>query len=159
MNAGEPHLRSDPDAPHTPELAPADIDERVRWARRQGYVAWFWPDVPVDAWRASLLEIERVSTGLISRELEDRATPGSIEIPEIVDAGDADARAIGIAAFTSGMGPLLGSWIERGRLRAPRAIASLLALHLDHSRKRARRMRVAADAALDVLGDIGCGPS
>ena len=158
MNAGEPHLPSDAETRHAPELTPADIDERVRWARRQGYVAWFWPDVPVDAWRASLLEIERVSTALLPLELKDRTSHRSSRIAEIFAAGDADARTIGIAAFTSGMGPLLGSWIERGRLRASRAVASVLALHLDHSRKRARRMRLATDAALDVLGDIGLRP-
>jgi hypothetical protein len=62
---------------------------------------------------------------------------------------------MGVAAFSSGMGPLLGAWIERGDLRAERRVADLLALHLVHGRVRSERMMRALDEALDVLRGAG----
>ncbi|MGH7500873.1 MAG: nucleotidyltransferase family protein [Longimicrobiales bacterium] len=151
--------------PITHELTPDEIDARLRWARRQGYIAWFWPDVEVGAWRACLQEIERVTGVLLAA---DRAIEPYAALPDpagrasattaLVTPQGADARALGIAAFTSGMGPLLGYWIEQDQLTADAALSSLLAEHLDHSRRRASRMHAARQRALDVLGSIGLKP-
>lgn len=157
MNARDPHPRSHDDTPAVHDLAPAEIEARVQWARRQGYVAWFWPDVTLPAWRACLLEIEHVASQLIAASgagfADSPQPPARLDLPR-----GTDARAMGIAAFTSGMGPLLGHWIESGRLDALEDVRSVLRLHLDHSRGRARHMRAATRAALDLLGDIGTQP-
>jgi hypothetical protein len=62
-----------------------------------------------------------------------------------------DARVLGIAAHVAGMGPLLGWWIERGRLDAPPDLARLFAAHLDHGRRRAARLRARLETALAAL--------
>jgi hypothetical protein len=151
MNTGLARSRDGNVTPSTSALTPADIEARVRWARRQGYVGWFWPDIPVAAWRACLFEIERVTSLLLRRE----PPAGNVDL---VVPSDATARALGIAAFTSGMGPMLGHWIERGRLTADGNVAALLADHLDHSRRRAERMRLVTHDALDRLAEIRIRP-
>jgi hypothetical protein len=135
---------SGPRAPaiHAFELTPAEIEARFRWARHQGHIAYLWPDVPVDAWRACLREIEHVTRLVLSTDraaIEFQSPPG------------ADTRATGIAAFTSGMGPLLGYWIDSGRIAAPADLAALLMLHLEHARRRAERMQRALIGTLDRL--------
>jgi hypothetical protein len=157
MNAGDAPSRADEVRTH--DITPVEIEARLRWSRKQGYVAWFWSDVAIDTWRACLLEIERVSTLLLCNAPSPLAGAArAVEIPQLCLPGGADARALGIAAFTSGMGPLLGYWIECGRLHASSDVMSLLAHHLGHSRRRADRMRVATDAALDTLAAIGLRP-
>ena len=62
---------------------------------------------------------------------------------------------LSLAAYTSGTGPLLGWWIERGRLEATPAAEALFALHLRHARARARRMELQLVRALGVLAAAG----
>ncbi len=129
---------------HELELTGAEIAARFRWARQQGHIAYLWPHVPVDAWRACLRETERV-VGLVLSHHPDPV--------ELVTPPGADARAIGLAAFTSGTGPLLGFWLEQGRLSAEGELPALLRLHLEHNRRRARRMNAELQRALDVLAE------
>jgi len=128
------------------ELSEAEVEARFRWARRRGHVAWYWPDLPVDMWHACVLEVEH-TTRLILGAV-------SLPVPLRPPAG-AGARALGIAAFTSGMGPLLGFWIEEGIITAPPDVSTLLGLHLEHGRRRARRMEKELKRALDLLGAAG----
>src|SRR5690606_16420622 len=104
-----------------------------------GYV---WPRVPVGRWLACAREIERIAR---ARLLDENALP-RVELPP-----GATAEAFGVAAFSTGMGPLLGYWIEAGALRAPLEVADLLALHLAHGRRRARRQQGSLREALDAL--------
>jgi len=124
------------------EQSAAEIEARFRWARKQGHIAYLWPDVPVHAWRSCLHEIERVTQQVLA---------GAGPRVDWVRPPGTDARAAGIAAFTSGMGALLGHWIETGRVHAPPELAALLRLHLDHGRRRAARMANALHAALELL--------
>ncbi|MGH7504165.1 MAG: nucleotidyltransferase family protein, partial [Longimicrobiales bacterium] len=101
-----------------------------------------WRELPVPVWRACLGEIERVMTALLA----DPARPVHLSLPS-----GADADALGIAAFTAGMGPLLGFWIEEGSVVCDAAAASLLRLHLTHGRRRAERQVTELRAALEVL--------
>jgi hypothetical protein len=156
MNAGDSTLRSRTEAHRTGEPTPAEIEARVRWARRQGYVAWFWPDVPIAGWRAGLLEIERVAGLLIGRTMPGTRAHNTRLCFDLPD--HADARALGIAAFTSGMGPLLGYWIECGLLNGQPDVDAVLRVQLQHSRRRAERMQLATMTALDLLGEAGCEP-
>jgi hypothetical protein len=49
------------------------------------------------------------------------------------------------------MGPLLGFWVEAGRLRAPEELALLLRLHLEHGRRRAGRIAATLRSTLDIM--------
>lgn len=119
------------------DMPPGAFRDRLRWARRQGNPAWLWPDVAVADWRAALRMLERV--------VRDRL---SGRHPEAVDG---DPAAIGLACYTSGIGPLLGCWQEQGLVAATPNIAPILALHLRHNRLRAERMEAAAVAMADRL--------
>lgn len=127
------------------DLPPEAIRERFRWASRRGHPQYLWPDVPVTAWRWGLEEIERVSRAVLSRS----------EVPARLHPSPGGASALGVAAFSSGMGPLLGHWIEAGFLEAPHPVRQLLLLHLAHGRSRARKLEGEARQVLELLADAG----
>ncbi len=108
-----------------------------------GYV---WPDVPVQAWRLGLQEIERTTRAVLT---------GTKSRCQLAVPVECDARALGTAAFTAGMGPLLGFWIEQGRLETEPELAALLGLHLEHGRRRADRLEAELLRAVDVLSAAG----
>jgi hypothetical protein len=126
-----------------------DLDEpviqgRFEWAIRQGHPGYLWPDVPIHAWRACLFELERVVAWVLAGEQKVR-----LELPRA-----ATARALGIAAFTSGVGPLLGHWLESGLLEAEPDVRRLLGLHLEHNRLRTQRISRALDSLLRTLATV-----
>jgi hypothetical protein len=124
-----------------PEIVAEDVRRRIVWARRQGRPAWLWPDVPIDDWRSALEGIERAIVGMLAG---DHAV--SLE---------GEPHSVGLAGYTSGMGPLLGLWLEQGRLRANEPVAVVLARHLDHNRARAARMTAAAVEIVERLAGQG----
>ncbi len=128
------------------DLAPEQVESRLRWARQQGHPRYLWPEVPIVGWRAALREIERVTAAVLG---------GAEKRPRLEPDGEAGLKALGVAAFTSGMGPLLGHWTESGRLEASGAAAALLRLHLEHGRLRARRLEGELARVLEVLGGAG----
>jgi hypothetical protein len=67
-------------------------------------------------------------------------------------------RALGVAGLLTGVGPLLGAWIERGELEADDALARPLARHLAHGRARAARIRAAVMPVLAQLERAGLAP-
>jgi hypothetical protein len=127
------------------ELEPHLIEARFQWARKQGHPGYLWPELPLHAWRACLFEIERAVAKVLAGERGVR-----LEAPE-----SAGARGLGIAAFTSGTGPLLGHWLQRGYLTAAEDIRQLLSSHYAHSRARANRLDDELRRALAVLGNAG----
>ncbi|MGZ3272874.1 MAG: nucleotidyltransferase family protein [Caulobacteraceae bacterium] len=114
---------------------------RFAWARRQGRPAWLWPDVAIEAWRGALQGIEGVIAAILAGE------------QSVGLEGEPDA--VGLAGYTSGMGPLLGLWREQGRLRTSQPLATVLARHLAHNRLRAARMEAAAVEIVGRLSDRG----
>jgi hypothetical protein len=64
---------------------------------------------------------------------------------------DGDAQAIGLAGYTSGVGPLAGLWLEQGRLQADEAVAAVLERHLAHNRIRAGRL---SKTAAEIVGRL-----
>jgi hypothetical protein len=134
------------------DLAPEDFRERMRRARARGQPLFPWDDVTPGEWRRSLETIGRTAAEVLARErLGER---GSAEPPHL--AAPAGARAAGIAAFTSGMGALLGHWIERGSLTAEgEELGTLLSLHLRHGRLRAARLEAAFVRVVDALSARG----
>lgn len=126
------------------DLAPADVRERFRWARRQGHPTWLWPDVTVERWRKALARIETAVRGVLSDQ-------------RMAEPLDGDADALGVASYTSGTGPLLGYWIEEGRISAGPSVAALLKLHLQHNRLRMERMTRRTAEIIEALTSRGIG--
>lgn len=129
---------------HALDVPPDEAPRRIREARVRGVPRWLWPELPVPLWRAATAEVVR-ATGEV---LAGRA---AVLDPE----GRIGAEALGIAAFLTGTGPLLGHWMERGALSADADAAALFALHLEHGRARAERMRRVLDDALAALAAAG----
>jgi hypothetical protein len=121
-------------------LSDADLKRRFAWARRQGRPDWLWPDVPIPMWRAALESI----AGAVQRLLGDE--PASLE---------GDPEAIGLAGYTSGLGPILGRWIRDGHLDCAPKLAAVLQRHLDHNRIRTTRMAAAAAELVGALAGRG----
>jgi hypothetical protein len=124
-----------------PEILGEEVQRRFVWARRQGRPAWLWPDVPIEAWRSALKAIEVAAAAMLAG-----------------DAGvalEGEPQAIGLAGYTSGMGPLLGLWAEQARLGAEGAVAAALERHLAHNRLRSARMTAAAVAIVGRLAERG----
>ena len=120
------------------DIAPDEIARRFRWARRQGNPAWLWPHISPPRWREALERIE----GVVRALLPSSSTAAALE---------GEAAAIGLAGYTSGLGPLLGWWVEQGRLSCPAPLAAVLELHLRHNRLRAARMEAGAVAVVGAL--------
>ena len=135
--------RNPDSAEPTFELEPHLIEARFKWARKQGHPGYLWPDLPLHAWRASLFEIERAVAKVLAGARAVR-----LEAPE-----SAGARGLGIAAFTSGTGPLLGHWLSSGQLSAEQDVHQVLSAHYAHARVRSRRLLRELEQVLAVLGN------
>jgi hypothetical protein len=68
------------------------------------------------------------------------------------------ARAVGVAALLTGVGPLLGAWILRGELDAEEPLARVLARHLAHARAREARIRAVVLPVLARMESAGLEP-
>lgn len=123
-----------------PTFTEDEIGSRLRRAHARGNPAWLWPDVDQMRRRAAMQQLASATHQVLAG--------GAGELT-------GDAAAIGLAAYVSGMGPLLGWWIDRGLISAPDAIAATLCEHLRHNSDRAGRLRracIAITAALDSAG-------
>jgi hypothetical protein len=129
---------------HALDLPPDEAPRRIREARMRGRPRWLWPRLPVPLWRAATAEVVRATAEVLA----GRAA--------VLDAdGQIGAEALGIAAFLTGTGPLLGHWMEDGALAADADAAALFALHLAHGRARAERMERVLDGALAAFASAG----
>ncbi len=128
------------------ELGADAVRERFAWARRNGHPRYLWPEIPIPAWRSALRTLEGVAGSVLS------GYPVSLEVMDAIQL-----RALGIAAFTSGLGGILGTWIERGDVTADDDVAALFRLHLRHARERAERAAVELMRVAEVLGEAGIG--
>lgn len=126
------------------DLPPEAVRARFAWAERQGVPRWLWPDTSPDAWSAVLVRIEAILRAVLTGE---RAPPL-----------EGDPAALDIAAYTSGTGPLLGVWLEQGRIAASNAAAAMLAYHLRHNRLRMQRLTAEAALLCRALGRAGVAP-
>jgi hypothetical protein len=134
------------------------------------------PDAPLDelrrrqyAWR-STQRVDALWPGLDRPVIQSaadaigaavaRVLRGERARLEIAGAQDTDrrARAVGVAALITGVGPLLGAWILRGELDADEPIARLLARHLAHGRAREARIRDVVIPMLARMASAGLEP-
>ena len=123
------------------DISETEVKRRFQWAKRQGNQAWLWPDVSVGAWREALGRIEPVVRAILAHRP--------------VETLNGDPAAIGLACYISGVGPLLGWWLESGVLEASADIAPVLELHLRHNRLRAARMEAAGVELVGALRERG----
>jgi hypothetical protein len=127
------------------EVSPEQFEARKTNARRNGYAAWLWPEIGAERWQRALDEIVTVARGVLAGE------SGLRLVCE-------DPRALCVAAYTSGMGPLLGYWIEREVLRATDEATALFDLHLAHNRRRMVRLSAVLDLVVGHLNAAGIAP-
>jgi len=104
-----------------------------------------WPEVSVASFRAAQHEVARVATAVLTDAPRPVAFNGSSRM---------DAQALAVAAFATGMGPLVGYWCETGTVAAHGEIAQRLATALAHGRRRAADLRRALQA---ILGQLAHG--
>ena len=122
------------------DLPAEEVERRRSLARARGTPRWLWPELPVGRWLAGRRAVAHAAAEVLAGR------------PAALDDGEAGADALGVAALTMGMGPLLGHWIETGALAAAPRAAAVLGLHLAHGRARAERLQREMTAALEVLG-------
>ncbi len=123
-----------------------EIERRFSWARERAQPAWLWPDIDPEKWREALVRIEAAIRPILAGREADKPLDG-------------DPRAIGLAGYTSGTGPLLGHWLGTGLLTASPAISDLLTLQLRHNRIRMARLAEEAERAVSLLADVGLAPT
>lgn len=128
------------------DLAPEEVRRRFHWAIGQGNPTWLWPDTAVTEWQAALRGIERVTREILTASHAPARLEGT-------------AEAIGIACYTSGMGPLLGYWLKQGHLTADPPIHAVLDLHLQHNRLRMEKMVARAREIVGALSESGIEPT
>jgi len=124
------------------DLTEEEVRRRFKFARRHGQPAWLWPEVPRDQWNHALRAIAGAAAAILGGK-------------SCFDLADHNADAVGLAGYTSGLGPLLGWWRERGQLAASESVGAMLDLHLRHSRQRTRRMEARAVEAVEELSCRG----
>jgi hypothetical protein len=128
--------------------APAEVARRLARYALTSDPAALWPGLIERARVAAAREIERVTRARLR---------GDIDI-ELDPVGEHEPYALRIAGFTSGMGPLLGRWIETGLVRGRPAVAEPFVDALSHGRRRAARIEREMLPALDALLAHGVAP-
>jgi hypothetical protein len=123
------------------DLEPGEFTRRRRDARRRGTPAWLWPEVSQAAWLAALADIRQAISTILRGEMARMSST--------------DFRAMSVACYTAGVGPLLGHWLQAGKMTAPAEIAQLLALHLRHASARQKRVRAESSRIVKALTERG----
>ena len=124
------------------DLPESAVRDRLDWAIRQGNQLWLWPEVDPKAWQGALRQIETVTRQVLTENHAHDPLAGN-------------PHDVSVAAFTSGMGPLLGHWIRQDLLEAPEAVLAVLDLHYQHNSIRMKRLADEAIIAVECLGRHG----
>ncbi len=107
-----------------------------------------WPGLSERARVSAGREIERVARAVLGRSRTVALDPGA----------EHDDYALAIASHTSGMGPLLGRWIEDGKVVASEPVRARLARQLHHARQRSARIEREVLPVLDAMTARGVVP-
>lgn len=130
----------DDGAIYTPEVQAELLRRLDRFTRSQDPSA-LWPGLTEGARLAAAGEIERVTRAVLGGEPDVHMNPDDAH----------DVYALSVAAHTTGMGPLLGRWVEDERIAAAPVMRDRLAWQLLHARRRAARMEREVLPALDAM--------
>src|ERR1041385_1995776 len=106
-----------------------EVRERLALYQRTFRIAALGPGLDEATRNAARREIERV----VRAALAGHAA-------EFDEAPPCQPYALGVAAFSLGVGALLGRWIAEGRVTASRELTAVYATHLDQSRAFAARV-------------------
>jgi hypothetical protein len=136
-----PHQTPDTSTNETPD----EVARRVARFVRTRDPSALWPGLGEGARVAASREIGRVTRRVLAGE----------DAVALDAEGAHTPYALGVAGFTSGMGPLLGRWAEDGRVVGEAAALAPFARHLAHGRGRAARIERELLPALDAL--LACG--
>ena len=126
-----------------------ELRRRVALHQSTGDLDVLWPHAPRAARRVAMVEIRRIVEGMLRDD-------GRMLV--LSAANDQEARVLGVAAFTAGMGPLLGWWIEEGRVDCSPAVRERLAEHLAHGRRRSEALRGHASRIARAMHAVGLRP-
>jgi len=127
----------------------AELRRRLADLRRTGDLDLLWPDLPGVDRRRAMAGIKAVVHSMLG---------GESRLPVLAAADAHEARVLGVAAFTSGMGSLLGWWIEEGRVEASPPARELLGVHLRHGRRRSALLREQASRIARGMHASGLRP-
>lgn len=120
------------------DISPEEYRRRAAWAQAQGKPQWLWPDISVEHLESARATIVGVLGDVLARGTSETILEG-------------DPETISLAAYTAGIGPLLGWWIAQGRINASAQIAAVLELHLRHNILRMETMR---DRTIEILRSL-----
>jgi hypothetical protein len=143
------------------DLSPLDEppDAPLDELRRRQY-AWRSTQRPDALWpgldRAVIQSAADAIGTAVSRVL--RGERARLELAATSHDSERRARAVGVAALLTGVGPLLGAWIELGELDADAPLVRVLARHLAHGRAREARIRAAVLPVLARMEQAGLAP-
>jgi hypothetical protein len=122
-------------------VRPDEVSRRLAEFHRTQDPATLWP---------GLDEARRVAAARAIESVVRRVLSGDRAVPLDPDSAHS-AYALGVAGHTTGMGPALGRWIERGLITASVAPAALFAEHVITGRNRAARIEREVLPAIDAL--------
>ena len=129
-------------------MSDTDLSRRLdRYARAQD-PAELWPGLTDRARIAAAGELERVTRVVLA------GLTGSVVDPSAAH----EPYALAIAGHTTGIGPLVGRWMEDGIVVARPAVTERFAEHLRHARLRAARIEREVLPALDAMLARGITP-
>lgn len=107
---------------------------------QRGNPLWLWPEVAPAHWREALVQIERACATVLAGECPN--------------AFCGDPAAFELAGYTSGMGPLLGWWLEQGLIsNGCGAVESTLCHQLHANGARMGRLLEHTRALVQLLSD------
>jgi hypothetical protein len=140
------------DAPGTPERSSdpgGSIPRRIEAWRRTGDLGRLWPDVTAVELLTAHARVLAATQAVLAATPDGPRTTVTGAAADTTPAtvaslpahGEREARALGIAAFVSGMGPLLAWWVGDGSLAASAEARAVLTPHLDHGRRRSTLLR------------------
>lgn len=121
------------------DLAEGEFERRRTAAKRSGSPAWLWPEVPVADWRKAMADLAQATSAILGGGTGRLAERGPL--------------ALSLACYTSGLGPLLGFWFEKGVLSTKADVSLVLVTHLAHGRSRATRALSQSQAIVGRLVD------
>jgi hypothetical protein len=127
---------TDATAPNADDAAVAS--KRVAAFERSGDPSDLWPGLSEQARVAAAQELERITRDVLAGR-------------HAVITDSIEPYALGVAGHTTGMGPVIGRWIEDGRVAARDDVSVIFARHLDHGRRRAARIEHEVLPAIDAL--------
>lgn len=124
---------------------------RIEEWRRTGDLGRLWPDVAPADLRAAHRQVRAVTEAALE------AVP-TVERAALAGGGARERRALGVAAFQSGMGPLLAWWIREGLVEASAEATEVLAPHLEHGRRRIHMLREQLVRVVEAMRSRGIDP-